>query len=689
MTVQYPNKLDKNRPIYFAIDNIYGGTGSPTSADLKIKNNIVNSLKAQGFTFKYAEMGPNHLYQAMKKCYDNGETNAIIFSVANGVDPTNLKEVSFTGYDNRGTTTRKRGNEMVFAFMWDACDFTRSDGSCYEKIKLRNPRTDVPTGGYFYNPKQFCDENKIWVINVSSNQHRNPERADYTGDKVVAEFAKLFTDNPSETIVNSGEVTTETPTSSGKTLATRTISESYSTPFYEKVYRLKTDKQGVFRVKPTLPYRGRYKATMRYGGDKTHNGTSVSVNIYDYDKNAKIFVEQLLEQTITDKYTDGTVNTSTTGSIGDNQHYKKVVTTQTYTNGTVTNTSTITVDMDKVVKENENPISTDVVVGADTTVPGSTVVTGTQSPFDSKVPVLATGVPQVQAMNHAGKQFVMVQQRTYTLTENQYRGVFKRDSQSMQLNNYKVSRYTAFESEDTETWNVVERTVWNAVEESVYYYMVGNQGPAWPERIIVDFANHTTKIGSTTINWKAPSCIYHWLSDYQNFSDSCGDTSASVCSQVLHNYISEQKFSREYGRSVAPSTIVSMLKRYNMGGTLVSSNRSTSLEWLKGGKPFVWHMYGHYFAFTDISDDGTKILVCNSAYGRDGVHSNHDWGLESGWRGATSNQYGSGGYGQSVKAYLNWSISLEEQNKLNNFYESMGGAWTRPANKTNESLRRQ
>lgn len=127
-------------------------------------------------------------------------------------------------------------------------------------------------------------------------------------------------------------------------------------------------------------------------------------------------------------------------------------------------------------------------------------------------------------------------------------------------------------------------------------------------------------------------------------------------------------------------------------GSTIGGGRSVATSWLQAGKPFVWHMYNHYFAICDVNEAGTRILVSNSAYGSSGIHGSNSgsWGLNTGWNGATSTAYGSGSYGQHVKVSLNWSISESEKTSLNNFFSSMGGAWIRPdSSKQNENLRRQ
>ena len=715
----YPDKLDKSRPVYIAMDYT-------NNRNTQILNTIVTTLRNGGVTnIKRKEIGPNELYGNISAIYKAGLTNAIIINIANGVDPTNIRELGLWakylpescnnlnsadrgGNDNTGRYVRERGNDAILAFFYDACDFTRTTGTCYNRIKTRNPKTDVPDGGRWpktsgYKPIDYCRDNQIYVVNQSSNQHNNPENADYTGEKIGAAILSLFgstgttnNTNNDDTSNTPDTTTTDTPTvpttSTTKTITSKTITKEYSTPFYEQIYKLKTDKNGAFNLLHNLPYCGEYKVTMKYGGDKTHNSSTRTVTIQNFSKKSNIFHEELLRTVTITKYSDGSVITNETGNKPDTNHLKRVITTETYENNKLKTTETKTIYMENVLQEKEVEVVTEIpltpVVTPDTPVTPTTIE---GSPFEKRIATVG-GVPNVNAMQHGNKKFALVTGGTYTLTENQYRKVFERDSKMMQLNNYKTPRYIAFECETNDKWNVVERTVWNAVEESIYYYMVGHNGAAWPASVTIDFTNHKTSLAGKTVNWKGATCLYHFVSDHQNWELSCGNTSASVCTQVLHNYISEWRFKNEYGQYVGPDTIVKMLKKYNMMGVTTSAGRSTAISWLQAGKPWVWHSDNHYFTMCDVNDAGTRILVSNSAYGSSGIHGSNsgNWGLNTGWNGATSTSYHGGAYGAHVKVSLNWVISESEKTSLNNFFSSMGGAWIRlDSSKQNENLRRQ
>ena len=78
---------------------------------------------------------------------------------------------------------------------------------------------------------------------------------------------------------------------------------------------------------------------------------------------------------------------------------------------------------------------------------------------------------------------------------------------------------------------------------------------------------------------------------------------------------------------------------------------------------------------------GTRILVCNSVQSATDTST---YGPPSGWKSYTNLK--NRAFGSAVKVGLAWTISEEEKNNLNHFYNSMGGAWSKPAN-TNESVR--
>ena len=726
MVIQYPGKLDKSRPVHVTLDHT-------SSKDQQIYNTIIGKLKAAGINVQSpigrTNIGPNEFAEAYIALKNRGETNAVLVGVVNGIDPTNIKEVGLQSYDNTGTAFRKLGNDVVLAYFYDSCDGVNEDGRCYKRVRERNPQTDVPTGKYFAYPSKYAKNNKIYMVAACSDEGTKRERADYTGEGIAQKIIELF-----ETGADTTDPTTTDPTNTPvitndgtKTITTRTITKSYSAPYYQKVFKTTTDENGAFKVQPKLPYRGEYTVTMRFAGDREHNASTSTVKIYNFDDKCAVFKETLLHTKIITKYSDNTTSTEETGKLPDDAHVKRVITTETYENGVVKSTSTRTIYVDEVLWENPNPTSTTTTDTVVTDPNDNTVVPVVDNgprvnPFTTVVNSV-NGVPQVTKMQVGDKQFVMASlERGYTLTLAQYHDVYYRDSKTMQLQNYKLSKYVAFESTDTNTYNVVERGIWNFVTESVHQWLVRHNSAPWPESYVVDFKNKQTKVGTEWVTWKGylrerhedengnpywttkktgdygvatDKCGLYVVGDrqddyYRNGTHygyvTCGPTSASVCSQYLMNYYSEFTIAdsaKTNGSGTGPDEIISGLSGKHLKGSKwnVENDRQVAVDWLKTGRPLIWHIYKHYICFVQISDYNGSVLVCNSS------GSGWDAGgrLGTGWN-PQSNIRNDDAFGQHVKVDLNWTISDVDAAKFKNFFQSMGGAWVRPS--SDETVRR-
>lgn len=178
-TVAMDIPLDKSRPIYFAMDHT-------SKKDKTICNNIVNTLKNNGFKVARYSIGPSAMYNNMLYVYNHKIKNALLFHLFNGVDPSNIRELAKNGNDNRGRIVRSRGNDVVLAWFYDASDCVHSGGSCYSYVR------GSETGKSMSNPKQYMDKNDIRYICTSSDKYKHKSTADYTGTKTVNEFMKLF-----------------------------------------------------------------------------------------------------------------------------------------------------------------------------------------------------------------------------------------------------------------------------------------------------------------------------------------------------------------------------------------------------------------------------------------------------------------------------------------------------------------
>ncbi len=174
-------RLDKSRPIYFAMDHV-------NSNDEEIRDTIINKLRSEGFNVVSAEIGPNKMSNNTIYLYEHNVTNAIIFHLFNGVDPSTIRELGTNGSDNRGKVVRSNGNDVVLAWFYDSLDCVNEDGSGVSYVQ------GSETGPSLENPKQYMEENDIIAICTSSDMGKHKDYADYTGEKTVNEFIKLFED---------------------------------------------------------------------------------------------------------------------------------------------------------------------------------------------------------------------------------------------------------------------------------------------------------------------------------------------------------------------------------------------------------------------------------------------------------------------------------------------------------------
>lgn len=670
-------KLDKKRPVYFAMDHTSG-------KDQTICDTIVGIIRNAGITVVRAKIGPNMLYQNMEYMYNNNIKNAILFNAMNGVDPSNIKEVSLKDSDGHGSAFRKRGNTPVLGWFYDACDPVNPGGRCV-KYGIRGSETHHSR---MYHPDTYMEEQGIIGLCTSSDEGTRP--GDYTGEKLAKAFVALFEDTPSDdtgTGTNTGNTdtdtidntTTMTTDSSGlvttKTLKTKVIQEIYEVPYYEKILNVRTDSNGGFRIaKPTdLKIRGQYDVNYYYAGNTKYNSSNASAKIINFDGDTQ--EDKLIQRITTDYYSDNTSTTNKWGSDPQTKKTKTVTTTYNYNDQGQAEVTTKTVNNWEVIKASEQTV--DNITYSEGTATSTNINSGVsastgneKNPFDYSIACNSDGSPAVNGMIANGKKFEMCNNNsTYTATVDQYRAVFQRDSKLMQLKDYYTPKYVALELDDK--WVVFPRMKWNVIEQSIYHYMVKHNGTDFP-RVTINMSGQSTQCGSETIAWQASEGYYHFVADKQNNDHSCGPTAGSMCTQVLHNYQSEIKLQRISGIKAAPGSIARALQKYGFSTSIFGSNSvQTAKSWLSSRKPVVWHVWNHYLAFMDMNKAQTKFLVGNSA--------GSTWGPATGWR-RTSRFTGSNNYGQKVKVGLNWTITDTENQRLSNYYNSMGGRWERPDN---------
>ena len=282
-----------------------------------------------------------------------------------------------------------------------------------------------------------------------------------------------------------------------------------------------------------------------------------------------------------------------------------------------------------------------------------------KDPLNDSIP-LKNGLPDIDLMP---KNYVMGDgSATYTLTKAQYLEVIKRDSYCLFLNK-KLSKFTFFKTKSHPNTNhIVKREKWNVIERAVNTKIVkANRNNYWPSKI--------------SVSLKGKSYTYPEVRDVQNTDYTCGPTSASVCTQVLRNYMSEKYLAKKAGSKKVVGTpchgIIKALGK-NFNCTYFYRNSfNTALDELKnGGCALIFHTKNHYVAILDVSKNGKKVLVSNSYktyyniptkwlsvdYMKTRFIKNHD---------------------DSLIVKLNYSLSNSVKYQIDCFYKSMGTNWSR------------
>ena len=255
---------------------------------------------------------------------------------------------------------------------------------------------------------------------------------------------------------------------------------------------------------------------------------------------------------------------------------------------------------------------------------------------------------------------------TYTLTRGQYREVIKRDSQCLFLNN-KLSKYVFFRTKNYPNTNhIIKREKWNVIEREINKKIVrANKYDYWPSKV--------------TASLKGKEYKYPEVRDIQNTPYTCGPTSASVCSQVLRNYVCEKYLAKLSGTDKEGTKIPKLEKALNKNNfTCIyfykDSFRIGLNELKKGGCALVFHAQNHYVSILDISKDGKKVLVSNS-------YGSYD-GISTGWVSVSYMNKKFGHFHDSLVVRLNYNLTKSRTNSVNCFYNSMGRNWYRHGNKS-------
>ena len=250
----------------------------------------------------------------------------------------------------------------------------------------------------------------------------------------------------------------------------------------------------------------------------------------------------------------------------------------------------------------------------------------------------------------------------YTLKKAQYKEVLKRDSYCLFLHN-KLTKYTFFKTKSHPNVNhIIKREKWNVIEREINKKLVKkNKHNYWP--------------GKVTVSLKGKSYVYPEVRDAQNTGYTCGPTSASVCSQVLKNYVNEKylaKLAKTDRTGSKCSLLAYSLEKNNfICSYFYKSTFSSALNELKnGGAALIFHAHNHYVAILDISGDGKRVLVSNSYGSYDKIPTK--WLKVSYMKNKFSKSWD-----DSLIVKLNYNLPDSTINEVNCYYNSMGTNWAR------------
>ena len=419
--------------------------------------------------------------------------------------------------------------------------------------------------------------------------------------------------------------------------------------YRKKTYKLRTNKNGRVSIKIRAPL-GRYKVTVKFKGDEYFKKSSKSFKFYVVRSthfnlaNRKILTRGYIRIYLHDKTRKAIKYKKMTIRIGSNIFKKK-----TNSEGRIVfrvdlpiRNYTVTVKYGKLSVNKRLECINDTV----------------KDPMKYNISTVG-GAPDTDYM--PGSYVMADGSATYTLKRSQYKAVMKRDSYCLFLNN-RLSKYVVFSTKYRPKTNyIIKRTKWNVIEREINRKVVKKYRlNYWP--------------GSVKVSLKGRSYIYPEVRDVQNTGYTCGPASASVCSQVLKNYVSEKKFARLSGTNREGTKIPRLYKTLKkLHFTTVYFDKYSFKvclnELKKGGSAAIFHANNHYVSILDISKNGKKVLVSNS-------YKTYD-GIPTGWVSTAKMNRKFGHFHDSLVIKLNYTLSDSNRNSANCYYNSMGRNWNK------------
>ncbi len=349
--------------------------------------------------------------------------------------------------------------------------------------------------------------------------------------------------------------------------------------FNGKTYEKTSNKNGRWGLKISLPV-GRYSITAKFKGDNYFYKSSKKFKFYVTQStrfhigNRKLLKNGYLRIYLKDSSKKAISHKKMTIKIGSRKYIKR-----TSSEGIICLKTDLPVkNHTVVVKYGKYSVSKRLACINDTV----------KDPLKYNISLFA-GAPDLDYM--PGSYVMGDESATYTLKRSQYREVIQRDSYCLFLNN-RLSRYVFFKTKSHPKLNhVMKREKWNVIEREINKKIVKkNKHGYWP--------------GQVTVSLKGKSYKYSEVRDVQNTGYTCGPTSASVCSQVLRNYVCERylaKLSQTDRKGTQPQKLADALKKNNFTCTyFYGDSFSIGLSELKkGGCALVFHAQNHYVSILD------------------------------------------------------------------------------------------
>ena len=430
---------------------------------------------------------------------------------------------------------------------------------------------------------------------------------------------------------------------------------------FDKTYTDTTDNSGVAKLKIGLN-RGNYDLKVSFGGNDYYKSVSKNINLLVPIAttieigNARVLTNGYLRFYLKSDVLSAVSNKAVKIIINGKSYAKKTNSEGiiVFKPNAAAGTMTVTVSFAGVSG----------IAGCSANKTLSVIKGNVKDPFTSKIP-LRNGVPDVDLMP---ANYVMANNDwTYTLTKAQYKQVLKRDTYSLYLTN-KLPKYTFFKSKaQPKLYHIIKREKWNVIERALNTKIVlKNKYNYWPSQI--------------SASLKGKSYNYPEVRDIQNTGYTCGPTSASMCSQVLRNYVNEKQLAKLAGSTSYSGSSTSGLKRaleknhFKCTYYYKSSYNKAINALKKGGCALIFHTWGHYVSILDISADGKKVLVGNPSGDYDtGSHDIPTNWLTVGYMKSMFNNYDTSG----LIVKLKYSLSKATIKKIKYFYLSMGANWDR------------